>query len=411
MTRNDRDAPRDMARTMGFAALLLAVSALLSRVLGFAREIVISTVHGATAATDAYHAAFTLPELMNYFLAGGTLSITFIPLFSSYITRGDEAGGWRLFSIVATTMGGVLLVFTVLAEVFAPHLVPLVAPGFEDPELVELTVSMTRIVLPAQLMFYVGGLINATLFARKIFWPAALAPLLYNACIIAGGLVLAPWWGIQGFSVGVVLGAFFGQVVVPVYAVRETIRYRPIIAWRDPGFVKYLWLTLPLMLGATLLTVDEWLLRVLGSMHERGAITWLNQGRKLMMVLFAVIGQAAGQAALPFLTQKFHEGKGEELGAVLTESLQRVLFLASGASLWLMTIAEPLVFTVFHHGAFTTDDAAMTSDLLVAFSFGLTAWAAQSLLVRGFYARQDTLTPMVLGTLGLALSLPIYVVL
>ena len=298
---------------MGIAAVILSVSVLLSRVLGFLREAVIAYSHGASAATDAYYAAFTLPDLMNYFLAGGTLSVTFIPLFSAFVSRGDEAGGWRLFSVVATTMGAALLVFTVLLELAAPQIVPLLVPGFDDPKQLELAVLMTRIVIPAQLCFYFGGLLQATLFVREIFWPAAIAPLIYNLCIILFGVLLDPWLGISGFAIGVVVGALLGPLGIPLWAARREVKFAPRFAPRDAGFRQFILLTLPLMLGVGLVTVDEWLLRYFGSLHADGAITWLNNARKLMLVLFAVIGQAAGQAALPYLTRLFHEGREDEM--------------------------------------------------------------------------------------------------
>ena len=165
---------------MGIAALILSLSAFLSRILGSLREVVISARHGASGMTDAYYAAFTLPELMNYFLAGGTLSITFIPLFSAYMTRDDEAGGWRLFSTLITTMGLILLGFTLVGLWATPWVVTRMFSGFDDPAQRALLIQMTRIVMPAQLAFYVGGLLQSTLFVRETFWPAAVAPLVYN---------------------------------------------------------------------------------------------------------------------------------------------------------------------------------------------------------------------------------------
>ncbi len=388
--------------------MILAVSILLSRVLGFLRDAVIANQYGASAMTDAYYAAFTLPDLMNYFLAGGTLSITFIPLFSSYMARDDEEGGWRLFSTVATTMGCVLAFVSLLGIVFAPTLVGWLNPGFSDAEQMQMAVTMTRIVIPAQIAFYLGGLLQATLFVREVFWPSAIAPLIYNGSIILGGLLLDPWFGIQGFSIGVVVGALLGPLALPLWAARKTVRFRFRFAPRDADFKAFLWLTLPLMLGVSLVTVDEWLLKYFGSMHEQGAITWLNNSRKLMMVLFAVIGQAAGQAALPYLSRMFHEGKEREMGEMLAQSLQRVVFLSTISAAGLIAVAYPLVHLVFRHGAFSVADADGTAELLIFFSLGLMAWSAQTVMVRGFYARQDTLTPMIIGTVVALGVLPIY---
>jgi putative peptidoglycan lipid II flippase len=400
---------RSVGSRMGLAAILLAGSILLSKLLGFVRDAIIAYTHGASYATDAYYAAFTLPDLMSYFLAGGTLSITFIPLFSSYISRGEEDEGWQMFSTIATTMGFFLVLIMVGLELLAPYLIPLVNPGFvEDPRQLELAIEMTRIVIPAQLAFYLGGMLQATLFVREVFWPAALAPLVYNVCIIAGGVLLEPYIGIRGFSVGVVVGAMLGPLMLPLWASRKRIKYRFRFDMGDKDLHTFLLLSLPLMVGVSLVTVDEWLLRYFGSMSSDGAITWLNNARKMMMVLFAVIGQAAGQAALPYLTRLYHEGKEDEMGDMLAKSLQRVCFLSLVAAAGLVVTAKPIIYLVFQRGAFAPSDATQTASLLVFFAFGLVAWAAQALVVRGFYARKNTITPMLIGTAVVAVSLPIY---
>ena len=246
------------ARKMGLAALMLSAGILLSRLLGYLREAIIAYQQGAGMETDAYNAAFLLPDLMNYFLAGGTLSITFIPLFSSFVAKDREADGWRLFSTIATVMGGILLAGIVLAEVFAPTLVPLLFPGF-DGEATARTVELTRIVLPCQLFHYLGGLVLATLMAKGRFAAATLAPLVYNGCIVVFGLALGPSMGMAGFAVGALVGSVLGPFGLSLFLARDIIRFRPSLAVRNASFAKYVLLTLPLMIGVSLMTVDEWL--------------------------------------------------------------------------------------------------------------------------------------------------------
>ena len=407
-TDDDKSSSRSMTQRMGLAALILSASILLSRLLGFLREAVIVYKHGASTATDAYYAAFTLPDLMGYFLAGGTLSITFIPLFSDYVSNDDEEGGWRLFSTILTTMGVLLVAFVIALEFLAPHVVPLLFPGFDTAQQIDLTVAMTRIVIPAQLAFYVGGLLQATLFVREVFWPSAVAPLVYNICIIAGGVLLDPWLGIMGFSVGALVGAVVGPMLIPMWAARNEIKFTPHFSLTDPGFKRFILLSLPLMVGDSLVTVDEWLLRYFCSMLESGAITWLHSSRKIMLVLFAIIGQAAGQAALPYLSRLYHEGKESEMGQMMSRSLQRIAFLAVIAAAGLIVAAKPMIYLVFQRGEFSPADADATAALLVVFAFGLLAWTAQSLAVRGFYAREDTLTPMLIGTGVVLVAAPVY---
>lgn len=402
---------RSMGHRMGMAALILSISIFLSRILGFLREAVIAYIHGAGTTTDAYYAAFQLPDLMNYFLAGGTLSITFIPLFSSYISRGDEEGAWRLFSTIASTMGVALIAMTVVGWFVAPWFVSVFFAGFTDPAQIDLTVAMTRIVIPAQLGFYFGGLIQGALFVREVFWPSALAPLVYNICIITGGLLLEPVVGIKGFSIGVVVGALLGPFALPLWAARKELKFRFRFAPLDKEFRSFVALTLPLMIGVSLVTVDEWLLRYFGSQQADGAITWLNNSRKLMLVIFAVIGQAAGQAALPYLSRLYHEGRESEMGQMLSRSLQRVSFLSLIGTAGLIVASFPMVFFIFRRGQFTAEDASITALLLCFFAVGLIAWSVQTLAVRGFYARKDTLTPMIIGTITVVLAIPFYVIL
>ncbi|MFB6263033.1 MAG: murein biosynthesis integral membrane protein MurJ [Bradymonadaceae bacterium] len=405
MDSNDNSSSGGEA--MGLAALLLAASIFASRLLGFVREAAVAYLHGASRATDAYYAAFTLPDLLNYFLAGGTLTITFIPLFQSYLTDDDESGGWTLFSNIATTMGGLLVLFVIVLEVVAPYAVPVLNPGFDSTRQIELAVWMTRIVIPAQLAFYLGGLIKATLYVRKVFWPQAIAPLVYNVCIILGGVLLNPVFGIAGFAIGALVGAFLGPLGIPMWAARGEIRYSPTVDPSHPDFRRFVKLTIPLMIGVGLLTVDQWLLRYFGS-HIEGAITWLNDGRKLMLVVFAIVGQATGQAALPYLTELYHEEGVEALGERLSQTLQHVGFLAVVGAAGLLVAAEPIVFLVFRRGAFTVADARHTATVLTWFAFGLPGWAVQSIAARGFYARRDTLTPMLVSTGMVVVAIPIY---
>src|SRR5699024_1728245 len=132
------------------------------------------------------------------------------------------------------TMGVALCLFAAFAWVIAPYFVPWFFSGFKDPEQIQLAVTMTRIVLPAQLGFYFGGLIQGSLFVREVFWPSAIAPLIYNLCIIAGGVLLDPFIGIQGFAVGVVVGALLGPFMIPLWAARKEIRFRFRFAPLDP---------------------------------------------------------------------------------------------------------------------------------------------------------------------------------
>src|ERR1700761_8953660 len=200
----------DCTRKLGFAAAILIVTVLLSRVLGFVRDAFIAALFGATGQTDAFIAAFTIPDILNYLVAGGTMSITFIPIYTRYLTEGNEAEGNRGFSIISTTMMIVIIAGVIVLEIFTPQLTRSYLHKLRPSDL-ELAIRLTRILLPAQLCFYVGGLAAATLYARHRFVSASIAPLIYNFGTIAGGALLGRKLGIESLAWGTLAGAFIGN--------------------------------------------------------------------------------------------------------------------------------------------------------------------------------------------------------
>ena len=393
------------ARQLTAAALLLSVSTIASRLLGFARDAVIAYQLGAGAATDAYHAAFFIPDVLNYLLSGGALSITFIPLFSRHLAAGDPDRGWLLFSRVVTLLGGLLLVATAAAWLAAPTLIALWYTAF-SPEQVELTSRLTRIVLLGPLFFLVGGLLNATEMARKRFMAAAIAPLLYNLCIIAGGLLLSPTLGVAGFSWGAMAGVVLGPFLVPLLYARAEVQLTLSLELRDPDLRRFLYLALPLMLGVSLIFFDQRLCERYA--RGEGVITWLNNARRLLLVPVGVIGQAIGQAALPYLTSLHQASDRDGFERTLGDAIRGTTTLGLVAAAALALAAHPIVALVYGRGAYTALDVQHTATLLSILSIGLVGWAAQTVALRGFYAREVMWPPMLLGSLMVLASVPLY---
>ncbi|MCA9564267.1 MAG: oligosaccharide flippase family protein, partial [Myxococcales bacterium] len=185
--------------------------------------------------------------------------------------------------------------------------------------------------------------------------------------------------------------------------------FRPRFSLTDKDYLGYLKITLPLMLGVTLLTVDEWIGRMIASLSVSGAISWLNNARRLMLVPMALIGQAAAQAALPFLSQLVAEKREDEMGETLTSTIQGTLFLSVLSAVVVAIVSPSAVSFVYERHAYSRADAARTAQLLLCFAPAIPVWAVQVVSVRGFYARGDTLRPMVVGTIVTLLSLPVYI--
>jgi putative peptidoglycan lipid II flippase len=292
----------------------------------------------------------------------------------------------------------------------AEALVALQYPRFE-PATQVLTVRLTRIVLPAQIFFVAGGILRAALMAHDRFWTHALAPLLYNGFIIAGGLAFGTTLGAEGFAWGALVGALTGPFLVPVLDALSGagLRLRVRIALFDAELLRYLGIALPLMLGLSLLTVDEWYDRWFGALQGEGAVAQLTYARRLMQLPVAVIGQAIATAALPTLSRLWNEGRREELDRVLLDTLRVGLGLAVLGAAACIAFATPIVEFVYHHGAFTERDVVRVARLLAIFALAVPAWVVQQIAVRSFFARGDTWRPMLVGTAVALAVVPLYV--
>ena len=390
---------------------IVMASVLLSRILGFFRDWTVAHQIGSNASTDAYYAAFTLPDFLNYLVAGGSLSLIFIPVLTKYLAEGPEAEAWHVFSTVLTFMGLVLVVLVILAEALAPHLVQIIAPGFGAAEKARV-VFLTRLMMPAQICFYLGGALAAVQYAKAQFVVPSLAPIVYNLGIILGGVLLSSRLGITGFSVGVLAGALFGNFGLQIYGARRAgARFHPNLDLRHPGFRLFLKLAIPIMLALSLVFTDDWVIRWFGSYLRPASITWLNYGKTLMRVPLGVVGQAVGVASFPFLARLYSEGRFEELGRTLDSTLRGLILLLVPISALTMAESRPLVRLFFAHTKLGPSDLDATAATLVLFSLGMFAWGAQSIVARGFYAARDTLTPAVTGTLLAVLNLPVYALL
>ena len=397
-----------MHRRIAAATAIVMASVLLSRILGFFRDWTLAHQMGSNAVTDAYNAAFTLPDFLNYLIAGGSLSVTFIPVFAKYAAEKREEEGWRVFSTVITVMGFVLVGLVLVGEVFAPHIVNWIAPGFSPPERARV-VFLTRLMLPAQICFYEGSILSAVQYAKGQFVIPSLAPLIYNIGIILGGILLAPVIGITGFAVGVLAGALTGNFLLQIYgAYRAGASFSPSFDVKHPGFWLFLKLSVPIMLAVSVSFADDWIIRYFGSYLQAASITWLTYGKNLMRVPLGLVGQGVGVASFPFLAQLYSEKKFEELNRVLNTTFKGLIFLLLPISALTIAQSVPIVNLVFSHTRMHGADLFATGQALAYFSIGMFAWGAQYILARGFYATRDTITPAIVGTLMTALNIPVY---
>lgn len=391
--------------------MLLMVSALLSGILALVRIKVVNHLFGAGVDQDAYQAAFKLPDLINYFLIGGAASISVITILNRYREAGDEEGGDRALSVILTTMLLVLATGVLLAEVFARSYVLFAFEGFRvDAARANLCTSLTRLILPVQLFFLIGSVMSARLQVRKIFLYQAFTPLIYNTGIILGALLLHRQVGIYSLAWGVLAGAFAGSALLnSLGAFRTGLHFQPIVGFRDPAFQEWLKLSLPLMIGVSLVMFDSYFLSYFGSVQV-GGVTLITNAKNLFNAPFNVIGAAAGAASLPFFASLYQQGRAYDFSVSVGRSVSRLFAVGMIVSAWMIALA-PWLMDLLRGGKFKPEDASTISQLFTVLAITLAIWAVQGIYARAFYAASDTITPAITGTIITVLSFPIYGVL
>ncbi len=389
------------------ATILLAASTFLSRIIGLVRIKYIAWLFGRGMDADAFNAAFVLPDMISYFLVGGAASITFVTILTRYRETGREEEGQRSLSVILTTMYLVLGGAILLAEIFASWYVHKMFPGFDEQK-AAVCVRLTRILLPAQLFFFAGGVFGAVLLVRKQFSIQAVTPLIYNLGTIVGGVLLVRRLGVSALAIGTLAGAFFGPFLLnAIFARRAGTRYRPILDWHDEGLREWVRLSLPLIIGVSLVTADNWIIAHFAS-RTNGAVTLMTYAKQLFTAPMAMLAQAAGAASMPFFASLWSKERRYEFAIGVADSVSRVASLGLLAASGMIALAIPLVELLFSGGHFSLRDARECAGYFAVFSISLFLWSAQAIYSRAFYAAGDTFIPMAAGTAVTLLSLPIY---
>ncbi len=395
------------AHTAFSATVVLMASTFLSSIFGLIRNMYIARLFGRGMEADAFLAAFQLPDMISYFLVGGAASITFVTILTRYRDSGREADGERSLSVILTTMFLVLGSAIVLAEMFAPWYVHAWFNGF-DARKAALCVTLTRILLPAQLCFFAGGVFGAVLLVRKQFNVQAVTPLIYNLGTIVGGILLVKHLGVSSLAIGTVAGALLGPLLLnAAFARRAGVRYKPLLDWHDEGLREWVRLSLPLIIGVSLVTADNWIIAHFAS-GTSGAISLMTYAKRLFTAPMAVLAQAAGAASMPFFASLWAKERRFEFATVVADSVSRVSCLGLLAASAMAALGTPLVDLLFIGGRFSAADAKQCAGYFAVFSFSIFLWSAQAIYSRAFYAAGNTFAPMAAGTVITLISLPIY---
>lgn len=397
-----------VARTAGRVGL----ATLASRVLGLVREQIMAGLFGASLATDAFNVAFRIPNLLRDLFAEGALSSAFVPTFTALHARDGDDAAWRFARQLLSTLFLVLLAVTIALWIAAPALVRLFAPGFAAiPGKLELTVTLTRVMLPFLPAVALAAAAMGMLNARGRFGVPALAPLMLNVGMIVFGVGLIPVCqrlgqpAILGMAWGVTIGGAL-QFLVQLPALhRLGFRLRLERPTFPPAVRRVAALMAPAAVGLGATQINLLVSTLIASLLPQGSVSWLWYAFRLMQLPIGVFGVALATVSLPALSRAAALGDRAALTGTLSATLRLVLLLTIPAAFTLAALAGPLVALLYEHGRFAASDTRQTAGALVLYCVGLPAYAAVSVLTRAFYALGDPRRPVQASFVAVALNL------
>lgn len=384
------------------AAVLLAFN-IVAKITALLREVVTARQFGATAGMDAFLVAYAIPSVL-FYLFTGALATVVVPVYSEYAAAGRQSQAQGLFGTLFWALLAALAAAAAAGLVLAPQLVELLAPGLPG-ETRSLAVELTRVMFPLLVFSGLGALFTGLLNARDIFGVTALNAPLQNAAVIAAVLAAGGLWGVHGLALGVLAGGVAAALVQVPPLVRTGFNFKPGVPLSHPDLKKILRLVLPVTVGLSISQTYILIDRYLASGLVEGSISALNYANRLIQMPVGLFVTAVGTAVFPSLT-RLSAGKDlPGLAAGVRRALELVVLVCLPAAVTFAVLPGPLVTLFYQRGAFDERATAMTAAALFFYSFGLLGQAAEFILARGFFALQDTRTPVVLSALAVGVNL------
>ncbi len=391
---------RQIARS---TAIVIAAFAA-AKAVSLAQTFIVAETFGVGSAWDAYVSANRIPDLIFTLIAGGALAYAFIPIFGSFLARGDTEGAWHTASHVINTIFCTTLVFGIVAFLASDWIIArVVAPGF-TPDQQTQAAGLMRILLIGTLIFSVSGIVMGILQSHQHFLLPALAPIMYDLGILFGVIFLIKPFGVRGIAIGAVMGAAMHLIIQVPGLIRYHARWYPEFGWRDPTLWRVIKLMLPRIVGLGVFSFNFIVMTNIASRLGTGSVSALDWGWRLMQIPETLIGTAMGTVIFPTLAALSELKDGEGKRTAMSGALRFILIATIPSAIGLVLIGRPLI-SLLQRGAFTESAAALVYSTLQFFTLGLIVHSLLEVIARSFYADKDTLTPLWAALGGAAINL------
>lgn len=395
-----------MSRSLLKSTSSVSLMTLISRLLGFMRDLIAAQIFGATAAVDAFYIAFRIPNFMRNLFAEGAFSQAFVPVLSEYRHNHSLDVIRHFISHISGALSLSVILITLLGMYFSHGLIQLFAPGL-DPYRFQLASKMLQMTFPYLTMISLTAFLGSILNTYGKFTIPAFAPSLLNICLIATAFGVTHYFDVpvMAQALGVLIAGFVQFFFLLPYVAKLGLLSRPTLSFRDPGVRRVLKLMLPAIFGASVAQLSILLNTIFASFLVIGSVTWLYYSERLAYFPLGVFGVALSTVILPHLSRQHAMASQEGFTRVLNWGLRANLLIGLPATLTLLILSGPLVVSLFQYGRFTAHDVLMTQHSVIAYAIGLQAFMLVKVLSAAFYAKQDIRTPVKITVVALCANI------
>jgi len=390
-------------KTITGAAGILAVSALISRLLGLIRDRLLAGTFGASSNLDVYFASFRIPDFIYNILIAGGIVVAFLPLFSEHFLK-DKKEAWDFVNNVLNVFLFFLILISVIIGIFAPIFVKIITPGF-TPQQLDLTVLLTRILFLSPIFLGLSSIFSGILQYFNRFLAYSFAPIFYNVGIILGIVFFAPRSGILGVTLGVIIGAFLHFAVQIPSAINSGFLYKPIFNLKDPKIKKVFYLMIPRTFGVAAPQINLMVVTAIASTLPTGALSIFTFANNLQQIPLGLIGIPFAVAVFPALSQAWAAQKKEDFNKKFLSTFSKIIYIIIPVSFLIFILKNQIIDIILRTGRFNEEAAMLAAASLGLFTLGIFASSLIPLVFRAFFAFQDTKTPTIIAIIAMILNI------
>lgn len=376
---------------------MVGAATMLSRIFGFIRDMVVAGFFGAGMATDAFFVAFRIPNLLRRLLGEGSLTVSFVPVFTEYLTKKSKEEACELANITVTALSALLVIVTLLGILLSPLIVTVMAPGFvKSPIRYDLAVFLTRLMFPYIFFISLVALCMGILNSLRHFAAPAISPVILNIAMIATTLALRDLFRepIIALAVGVLIGGALQLAMQWPFLVKMGVRLKPDFRFKHAGLRQMGTLLVPTLIGSSVYQINIFIGTILASLLPGGSVSFLYYADRLVELPLGVFAIAVGTASLPSFSEQVSTGDFENLKKTISFSLRLILFITIPATVALIVLRVPIISVLFQRGAFDSQSTLLTAQALLYYALGLWAFSVIRVIDSAFFSIQDRKSPL-----------------